>query len=187
MGHKRQDWIVLETLSDIVLQHVPGAIWEIGIGVSTQILAELSKKHRAHMATCDTNIKKCDWAKRTFPWIQADNRPSLEFLKSWNVVGTNFQPSVVLLDGNHRYPTVRAEVDLVLSQLKIGGLLFMHDTCKPTWDDVYLKTGTSDSYLVRRELEQDPSLMSITFPYTAADMGLTIVMKKDMSEPVFRR
>ena len=48
-------------------------------------------------------------------------------------------------------------------------------------------TVLADSYLVRQELEQKKELMTFTWPYTAANVGLTMVMKKEKNVPEFRR
>ena len=185
MAHKPEDWIILERLGDVVLQHVPGSIIEIGIGVSTQILIQLAAKFKVPFFSCDIDKKRCDWAKGKLKHSHAFHGRSFDFL---HIFATGeMMYSLILIDGDHKYSTVSWEVKKLLPILNIGGLMFLHDTCKQSWDDIYLKTGTSDSYLVRRELEANPALQVVTFPYTAANMGLTMVMKKDMDAPIFRR
>lgn len=181
MGHKRKDWVVVESLIDMVLSNVEGCVVEIGIGVSTTILLEHAKKLGIKLISCDINKKKCDWAKK-LGVSEVYEGKSLDFIQQFPDVFV----ALALIDGDHRYPTVIEEVNFFLSKLSPGGVLFMHDTLKPSWDAVYGKV-TSDSYLVRQEMEKRDGLMTFTWPYTAFSYGLTMLMLKEKNVPKFRR
>lgn len=178
MGHKKEDWIVVDRLTDIILSNVKGCVVEIGIGVSTEVLLKHTKKLGVVQYSCDTNRKKCNWARK-IGVTEVYEGTSFNFIERF----PDIPIALVLLDGDHRYPTVVKEVNFFLERLSLGGVIFMHDTCKTSWKDVYGKV-TSDSYLVRRELEQREDLMTFTWPY---DYGLTMVMKKEINSPIFRK
>jgi len=182
MDHTREDWIIIDQLADIILDNVEGCIVEIGTGISTIILLEHAQKNKRDLYSCDINDKKCKWAKK----IGVHNvfhGTSFDFMKSFQ----EDKVALLLVDGDHKYPTVIEEINFFLPRISWGGIMFMHDTMKQTWNQVYLKTGTSDSYLVRQELEARKDLMVFTWPYTAVNFGLTMVMKKEINVPLFRR
>ena len=47
MGYvkNRKEWIILDRVVDIILDNVKGCIVDIGMGMSTQILAEYAEKY----------------------------------------------------------------------------------------------------------------------------------------------
>ena len=188
MSHKIEDWDIIFSLGGIVLKNVSGNILEIGIGVSSFIFSNLAKTYKRKYYACDVNKDKCSRLTIDTPTAIVFNGRSLDFFKntseSYSIKQEQF--ALILLDGDHTYPVVRAEVDFLLTRLNYGGLLFIHDTIKKSWDEVYLKTGTEDVYLVRKELENDPFLQVITFPYTADNRGLTMVMQKDINVPTYK-
>ena len=182
MGHVRRDWIIIDSLADIILNNSKGCLVEIGIGVSAEVLSEHAKNFKRTMYSCDVSKRKCKWARV----IGVDSvflGTSFDFIKKFSENNV----ALILIDGDHKYSTVIEEVNFFLPRLSWGGVMFLHDTMKQSWDQVYLKTGTSDSYLVRQELEARSDLRVFTWPYTAVDFGLTMVMKKEENAPLFRR
>jgi len=181
-----EEWAILKNLVGVILKYVPGCIVEIGCGVSTYILAEHAKSHGVKFYTCDTQWGKLEKIKKNIGYdnlIPFHGR-SISFIETFNDT-----PSVVFIDGDHNAKVVRKEVNFFLDKLNIGGVLFLHDTCpwKETVESKQKKGRTVDTYLVRKELEQNKDFDVFTWRYTAAFCGLTMVLKKDMSEPEYRR
>jgi len=186
MVYPHNEWIILERLVGVILENVPGCIVEIGSGISTLVLADQARLHNAKLYTCDTMLSKLTEAKERadYPNLITYYGKSTEFM---DVFIDN--PSVVLLDGCHILDTIREEVGFFLDRLNVGGVLFIHDTC-PWKETVEKKTKLGrkiDTYIIRKELEQDDSFDVFTWRYTASKCGLTMVLKKDLSEPEYRR
>jgi hypothetical protein len=83
----------------------------------------------------------------------------------------------VFIDGDHSYK--EASVDFWYSQdyLANKGFIFLHDTLPPSKDwTVPHKCG--DVYKLRIELETVYNFEIFTFPFSAFDVGLTMVTKK---------
>ena len=186
MIYAHNEWIILEKLVGIILENVPGCIVEIGCGISTLVLADQARATESKLYTCDTVDKRIKWVMEIAKYdnlIPFCGRSS-EFMKIFNDT-----PSIVLLDGCHQLNTVGEEVEFFLGKLNIGGVMFLHDTCP--WINTFKKKKAQgkeiDTYLVRKELEQNPNVDVFTWRYTASKCGLTMVLKKDMSEPEYRR
>jgi len=178
------------------LSNVDGCIVDIGIGRSTQVLYDSSIKFSRGHFSCDTSNQTSRWAKKLFPKINFFLGTSFDFMKQF----PDIPVAIVFIDGDHHYPTVIEEVNFFLPKLSPGGVMFLHDTLPREWREVYgymnEKPGRKygrhidvvcDSYLVRQELEQRKELMTFTWPYTAANFGLTMVMKKEKDAPIFRK
>ena len=163
-------WEVVDKLSDIALRHCEGCLVEIGIGFSTYVLAQRARKAERTLYSCDLPGKR---TKKLFDDHVINLQGSAHFIKEFKP-----QPiAIVFLDGCHDYDVVGAEVDFFLPFLSPGGLMFIHDTLPP--NERYLPSHKcSDSYKVRRELEQNPRVNCFTWPYTAGGVGLTMVMSK---------
>jgi len=73
----------------------------------------------------------------------------------------------------------------------LGGIIFMHDTYQTTdlkiRNESHPRGPASDHFKVRQELEATESLQTFTWPYTAGNCGLTMVMKKDPDRGYWRR
>jgi predicted O-methyltransferase YrrM len=179
------EWIILEKLVGVILENVPGCIVEIGSGVSTLILADQARSSNSKLYTCDSMLNQIKMVTEVAKYenLITFYGKSRDFMKTFNDT-----PSVVLLDGSHRLVTVREEVKFFLDKLNVGGVLFIHDTC-PWKETVEKKVALGkkiDTYLIRKELENDKTLDVFTWRYTASKCGLTMVLKKDMSEPEYR-
>jgi len=193
---KRKDWIILEKLVPIILDNIEGCVVDIGIGSSTELLSDYSFQFGRKHFSCDINQKFCNWAEKTLSHLEIFCGSSDDFINQFSDIPV----AVVFIDGDHHYPVVLKEVNFFLSKLVFGGVIFMHDTFPSKWQDIYgfvnKKPGknygkyydvTCDSYLVRQQLEQRKDLMVFTWPYTASNFGLTMIMKKNMEGPEFRR
>ena len=193
---KLKHWIIIDELAPIILDNVKGCIVDIGIGVSTEVLYKHSSQFQREHYSCDISGKRCKWVNKSFPEIKTFCGKSFDFMKQF----PDTQIAIIFIDGDHHYPTVIEEVNFFLPKLVSGGLMFMHDTLPTKWEHIYgfvsEKPGrafgkffdvTCDSYLVRQELERRKDLMTFTWPYTAANYGLTMVMKKEENAPKFRQ
>jgi len=165
----RKGWILLDRLADIVIGNVRGCIVEIGMGESTPILAEIAEDAGIRLYSCDLRIKCERLYDRHVVFIGS----SADFMKKFDD-----KPALVLLDGCHNYNVAKEEFDFFFERLTDYGVIFIHDTLPP--DERLLKSnGCSDVYRLRQELEKRYEEMDcFTWPYTAIDCGLTMVIKK---------
>ena len=172
---KIEEWIILDRLADVILANVDGCIVDIGIGSSTKVLIKYAKKFNVQHYSCDINVKKCEWARRV--GCKVFEGKSLYFIKEFN----DF-PALVFIDGEHLYETVKQEVEFFLPLLSYGGVIFLHDTNPPERYKSNNGKGCGDVYKIIQELEKDKNLQIFTWPYTAAECGLTMIMKKNFIE-----
>lgn len=181
----RKEWIILDRLADIVLQNVDGAIVDIGMGMSTVVLAEYAEKY-------DRNHYSCDISKRVinrYGGILHDKHDiflgtSIDFIKS-----IDYPIALGFIDGEHKAKTVNIEIGVILLNMNFGGILFIHDTYPPKHLVRDNGTKCGDIYKVRQRLEMNPDLWTFTWPYEnqAQSCGLTMIMKKDFDAPYCRK
>ena len=170
-------WIILHYLTEVVLAHIKGCIVEIGIGESTKILAGHAEKNKINFYTCDLN-RNCRKFCEKHVHFQGS---SFDFMKQFNDI-----PSIVFLDGNHNYEIVSVEVEFFLEKLLAGGIIFLHDTYPPS-EERLVKKYCSDSYRLRQEYEKRRDIVDcFTWPYTAINCGLTMIIKKSLNRPFYR-
>lgn len=179
------DWAIVDALVPIVLSNIQGCIVEIGLGNSTLMLAKHAKNFNRKHYGCDVRKSVCSFARDTVDYqgLILYNCKSVSFIKEFDDI-----PAIVFLDGNHRYATVKTETEFFLNKLAYGGMIFLHDTylCK-RWHDRYEAKGKeSDTYKIRQDLEKNELVYVMTFPYTAAYCGLTIVLKKDANREYYQ-
>lgn len=183
---KRQDWIIIERLGDIILNNVEGHLFEIGIGFSTPIFYKLATDFDRDLYCFDRKESRCNWAKlfgcTVFQGKSLDNIEKL----------SDIPLAMGLIDGQHKARTVRSEVLFLLERLSVGGVIFLHDTyritsplLKPERKNLHDKKMIGDVYKVRQELETLDNVQTFTWPYTAIDSGLTMIMKMDPDRPFF--
>lgn len=177
--HNREDWVIIENLIDVILNNVEGCVVEIGVGVSTIVLFEHTSKMGVKQFSCDINKKKCNWAKE-FIGLEIFEGKSLDFIKQF----PNIPVAFVLLDGDHTYSVVIKELNFFLSKLSPGGVIFIHDTLPRSAKNVNEKYTV---YKVRQEIEQRSDLRIFTWPYTAWNSGLTMIMQKEKNPPYYRK
>jgi hypothetical protein len=184
------NWSVLDRLAPVILGHVPGCVVDIGAGESTEVLLRHTKELGRTHYTVDKNqwilglIMHSGWAHSDhYAWSCSSEYFMLTF---------DEPVALVLLDGGHKYTTVKRESEFFLQRLTPGGVLFIHDTMP--WENAYrrMRKQMVDGvqrhlWMFRKELELKEDVDVLTWPYTAAYCGLTMVMKKDMTRPEFRR
>lgn len=168
-------WSILEHLVPIIVFFRPYCIVEIGAGASTIYLARIAEQYGVKLYSCDKSPRKNKVYHKNHIFIQ---KFSEDFMKEFDDT-----PSVVLIDGDHRYDTAKKEFDFFFDKLVPGGVIFLHDTMPPK-EEFLTDTACSDVYKLRQELEGRPEKMDVfTWPYTAGYMGLTMVMKKEENRP----
>lgn len=162
-------WEILKALVPIILANVRGPIVEIGVGRSTNVFALHTKHRDVEFFTCDVKNHSKLFEKHT-PYIGK----SFDFMDQYD---WDKRPSIVFIDGNHNYSTVKREFDFFFPLLLPGGVIFMHDTLPPTRNHLH-KRKCSDAYKLREELEKDPAVNCFTWRYTAGRCGLTMVTQQ---------
>jgi hypothetical protein len=182
---KRQDWIIIERLGAIILKNVEGHVFEIGIGFSTPLLGGLADDFDRDLYCFDSSEYRCNWAK--FLGYKVFKGKSLANINKLSEVTI----AMGLIDGRHKANTVRAEVSFFLERLSVGGVIFLHDTYRQTspllrtGENLYEEKMIGDVYKVRKELESLDNVQTFTWPYTATNCGLTMVMKMDPNRPYY--
>lgn len=178
-----KDWVVLDRLADIILEDVYGCIVDIGMGLSTTVLARHAVNYSRRHYSVDIKPKHAKY----FGYQHSDHRvfigDSLDFIKKFKDI-----PALVFIDGWHKYSQVKEEVDFFLGVLVPFGVLFMHDTFPHPKTVRASGRGCGEVYRVRQELEKRGDLWTFTWPYRsqAQGCGLTMVMKKDPNQPYCR-
>jgi len=179
-------WIIMDRLIDVVLTYVHGPVVEIGVGHSTLVLAKHAQQFGVPFLTCDIRPKKCDWVRAVVKYdkLTVFNGKSFDFMKQYSLPNA----SVVFIDGDHHYDVLKVEVDFFLARLLVGGVMFLHDTCPVQFrfEKHKLKGKNIDTWRARKDLEKMDNVDVLTWRYTAAECGLTMVLKKDMSLPEYR-
>jgi len=171
-------WAIMEVLVPKILAYTEGPIVEIGMGESTTILADCAFQSERRLYSCDIEI---GGMFKVFDKPLMENHicfigKSEDFITQYD----GDDPAVVFIDGEHKYETVKMEVDFFLPRLADGGVMFMHDTFPQEerlleTDEYGRKPG--DIYKVRQDLERNPEVDVMTWPYTANGVGLTMVLK----------
>lgn len=171
-------WSMMDVIVPEILRKVEGPVIEIGMGESTDILADHAYEHQRKLYSCDIQM---GGMFKVFDKPLYDNHicfigRSEDFIKQYD----GEDPAVVFIDGEHKYETVKMEVDFFLPRLREGGVIFMHDTF-PQEERLLEIDGDGqkpgDIYKVRQELERNPEVDVLTWPYTANNVGLTMVLK----------
>jgi len=180
-----EKWCMLNALVGIILDNVKGCLIEIGTSYgdvvrdkrkSTTIMGDHAELQNINFYTCD--IRKnvvIDYAGHTHFAMS-----SLAFIEGfdkyvWEV------PAAVLLDGCHDYDTVIQEIIFFFEKLVVGGVIFLHDTM-PKLEKNLRRGSCSNSYLVRQEVEGWTNADCFTWPYTAGNVGLTMLLKREENE-----
>lgn len=177
---KKQDWTIIKQLGDVILQNVKGDLIEIGLGRSTPIFLQFAKNFDRDLFCFDKVQRKCDWAKERGAKVFWGR--SQEFFDQFPDISI----AMGLIDGNHRCEVVTQEVDFFLPKLSFGGILFLHDTYPPKeWAREDGKR-CGNVYKVRLELETRNDVQVFTWPYTAMNCGLTMVMRKELDRPYWQ-
>ncbi len=180
-------WGIMESLIPMILKYCPGDIVEVGMGESTTIFARYAAGAGVSLYSCDIQV---GGMFQVFDKELFDNHycyigRSEEFMQEYSG-----SPSIVFLDGEHLYETVKKEVEFFLPIMRVGGVMFLHDTMpmfKKNIEPDEKGYNPGDIYKVRQELERDPRYDVFTWPYSALNMGLTMVMVHGDSRPHWKR
>jgi len=174
------DWTIVDLLAPVIIKHTHGdCIVDIGMGASTRILAKHSQEYGLLHYSCDRK-KFHSLHERHFVFTG----DSLDFLAQFP---EEKHPGLVFLNGCHDYNYVKAEIEFFLAKLVIHGVIFCHDMYPENEANLSSK-GCSDAYKMRQELERGSLDIDIfTWPYTAINKGLTMILKKDPERPEWRR
>ena len=168
MRTKDTDWIIVDRLAPIILNNVEGCVVDIGIGPSTRVLFNHSQKQNRDHYSCDKEENRCSWARKIgVPNVYFGK--SLDFIKQF----PNISVALVLIDGYHKYEVTKQETMFFLKKLVLGGVIFLHDTYPP-FDRL---KNCGDVWKLRQEMEK-LDVQTFTWPYTAVERGLTMLMKK---------
>jgi len=163
------DWNMLDCLAPIILNNVKnGCIVDIGIGPSTRVLLKHSQALKREHYSCDKKENRCDWARE----IGVPNvffGRSLDFIKQFPKTPV----ALAFIDGAHAYEIAIQETKFFLKKLAPGGVIFLHDTYPP-FDRL---KNCGDVWKIRQEMEKS-NIQTFTWPYTAVERGLTMLMKK---------
>ena len=182
---QRQDWSIIQRLGDVILRKINGCVFEIGIGKSTPMLKKFADDFKRDLYCLDKNERKCVWAKSV--GCKIIQGLTEDTLKSFPEIPV----AMGLIDGRHDSITVRFEMNFFINLLTPGGVIFMHDTYLQTdakiRDESHPRGLAGDVYKVRQELEMREDVQTFTWPYTAMDQGLTMVMKKEFDRPYYRK
>lgn len=187
MGHARTfgEWIIISRLADIILHNVQGCIVDIGMGLSTIILADYAMAFNRKQYSCDRN-------PGIIKWIHAPlHKDHIIFSDDSRKFLTKFDdiPALIFLDGDHRYKIVSQEVNFFLGKMEPGAVIFLHDTYPP--EDLADESGgkCGDVYKVRQDFEKADYVQTFTWPYEsqAQGCGLTMIMKKELNGLPFCR
>jgi hypothetical protein len=189
-AHRMKTWSVIKALAPIVLEHVNGCIAEVGMGWSTLVFAQIAIELGVKQYSCDRSRrvrKKMNMLLDNYD-LNHENL-IIDPRSSW-VFAEEFKDTiaVLLLDGKHTLEVVQRELELFMPNIAPSGVVFIHDTCP--WRKTYnrkTKLGRELTLpLIKKELKADETIEVFTWPYTAAGCGLTMVMKKDMTQPWYR-
>ena len=173
---KRGSWDIMESIVPMILKYCPGDIVEIGMGESSEMFAKYAVEFGVNLYSCDIQMGGMFevFDKELFANHRCFIGRSEDFLKEYGG-----SPSIVFIDGEHLYETVKLETEFFLPKIRTGGVMFLHDTM-PVLKKNIERDGKGynpgDIYKVRQELERMPEYDVFTWPYSAQDMGLTMVM-----------
>ena len=178
-------WRIMDVLVGEILHFNPGSIVEIGMGESTTVFAPHAKAANVDLVSCDIkmggmfNVFDAPLFPRHECYIGKSEDFITEFDLKYGVI-----PSIIFIDGEHTYESIKREVSFFLPRLKHGGVIFMHDAY-PRYER-YIKVDKygrkpGDVYKMRQELERDPDVDVFTWPYSAMNTGLTMVMKHEVN------
>ena len=182
----RGTWDIMASLLPMILKYQPGDIVEIGMGESTEIFADIAYQMGLNLYSCDIKMGGM---------FEVFDKPLFEnhhcFTEGSDVFMEEFggSPSIVFIDGEHLYETTKKEVEFFLPKIRPGGVMFLHDTM-PVFKKSIKRDAKGynpgDIYKVRQELERDPRYDVFTWPYSAQNMGLTMVMVHGTERPHWR-
>ena len=111
-------WVIIDRLADVILNNVEGCVVEVGIGVSTLILAKHAKEMGVKFYSCDKLGRRRVWAMENIDYdgFVIYHGRSFDFIEQFE----EDKVALVLLDGNHSYDVVSKEFNFFLERLTPG-------------------------------------------------------------------
>jgi len=187
IGVEKGGWDIMGSMIPSILKYCKGDIVEIGMGESTLMFSHYAQQAGVNLYSCDLKIGGMFdiFEEELFPNHYCYIGRSEDFIKEYSG-----SPAIVFIDGEHKSETVRKEVEFFLPIMSIGGVMFLHDTMPMFEKNVKpdLKGyAPGDTYKVRQELERDPRYDVLTWPYSANNMGLTMVMIHGNNRPYWKQ
>jgi hypothetical protein len=177
-----QRWGLLGALADCVVSNVQGDVLEIGCGESSIYFSKIAEKYNRtcfHVEYSKSGVHNMKNTKGYFGKKSiVYNCKSDQFFQD---ASTNMKFALAFIDGDHVYEAVANDFYNTVDNLAKGGFIFLHDTYPPdiTWISES-KCGTVN--VLRRELEEDPNYEIFTFPFTAFNVGLSMIRVKEDRE-----
>ena len=164
-------WPIMKSIAGFIIPKFEGCIVEIGAGHSSRILNELAVQFKRDFYSCDV----IDRTKGKLSLFHHQKiMKSVEFMEEWD--SYNEKPTIVFIDGTHKYDTTKEEFWFFYERMVPGGAMFMHDMLPAS--DGYIKRGCGDVYKLRLELEKDSNIEILTFPHATVEFGMSVVFKK---------
>ena len=181
-------WSILDALTGIILHYRRGSVVEIGTdigGGSTGVLEKHAARYEVNFYTCDINplrVPKLEYKNHHHSLMS-----SFDFMKQGLALIEAAPPAVVLLDGSHDAIIVIEEVKFFFKHLLVGGVIFIHDTLPPVEEYIgHHRCG--NVYHVRQDLATwHEKADCLSWPYAATNCGLTMVLKREIDPPYYRR
>jgi hypothetical protein len=170
-------WGLLSVLSDCVLNYVKGNILEIGSGESSIYLSKLAEKYDRicyHVEYSKSGVANMKNTKGYF----GENSVVYNGKSDDFFIDSSMSPlALAFIDGDHSYEVVSRDFWNINDHLVDDGFVFIHDTYPPdqSWT-VDHKCGTVNQ--LRIDLESLDGWEVFTFPFTAFNVGLTMVRRK---------
>jgi hypothetical protein len=172
-------WGLLGTLSDCVLNYVQGDLLEIGCGESSIYFSKLAEKYNRTCYHVEYSISGVHNMTHTDGYFGKNskvfNMKSDDFFEQDKLGKSKI--ALAFIDGDHDYEVINRDFWNTVEHMVPEGFIFFHDSLPPdkTWM-VDHKCGTV--YRLRNELESLEALEVFTFPFSAFNVGLTMVRKR---------
>lgn len=178
-------WGLFGVLADCILLYTQGDIVEIGVCETSIFLTKLAKKYRRHVYHCDLQRSVIENCLTVEGYFDENNTiytgSSDDFFKEINFTPIAFG----FIDGDHMYDHVSRDFDNLFSLLVDNGFILIHDTLPP--NEEYLgESRCGTGYLVRQDLEKRSDIDILTFPFSAWNVGLTVVRKLPGNLPYYQ-
>lgn len=177
------EWDILKSIAPIFLSMSSGCLIDMGMGRTTEILAEVSAAFNVNHYSVDSDHWICERYSPVHSKHTIYHGKTVAFLEQLK------EPiSFIFSDANHRYKYMQYEAPMVLEKLAPYGCYCIHDTTPMEGHyerKLQRKQHENDTYKIRLDLERLGVAYEVfTWPLGC---GLTMVMKKKMDVPFYRR
>jgi hypothetical protein len=172
-------WGLLGALSDCILSYVDGNILEIGCGESSIYFSKLAEKYNRKCFHVEFSKSGVTNMKNTTGYFGKNSIVhNVKSDKFFQDSSTNMRFALAFIDGDHLYQPVQRDFLNTLNHLVPGGFIFLHDTYPPD-ENWIVEHRCGTVFKLRRHLESLDEFEVFTFPFTAFDVGLTMVRRKE--------